>query len=543
MSYLCNRLTTIGFILLVVWGLPSLALGQLRIVSYNTLDKPTTSFDDVQFNSIFSAIAGTARNGIAKRVDIVALQEQTRRLIGGQIVDTSQNIAARLNALHGVSTYEANLIGAGVDRTAIVYDTATVELISAQSVDIRGTRPAQLARFRPVGYDSPDADLYLYNLHLNASSSTTRASEISGLLNHAEGVVTSLTNAGSAANVIFTGDMNFGSSFETGYQNLTGNNANGATDPLSLSSWPNASVAEHMTQSTRTSNLADGGASGGMDDRFDLQLVTGDLLDAEGVTYLGPTSAGLSNLEHSYHAFGNDGVSWNTRINNTTAGRSQSATVINALHNFSDHLPVIADYQLPAVLETILATVPATLALGELFDLELTIRNAANVLTADGADELDYLVTTTGDATGMFTGTELALGSGETLAIPLDTSSLGTKSGLLRITTSSLAAANSVVEIPISYQVISDTLLGDFNDNGTVDAADYTLWRDGLETGAFLAADYDVWRTNFGATNASLSSTQSTTAVPEPSAHWLVLFLVLARLLSMRSRCVIPCLA
>lgn len=66
---------------------------------------------------------------------------------------------------------------------------------------------------------------------------------------------------------------------------------------------------------------------------------------------------------------------------------------------------------------------------------------------------------------------------------------------------------------------------GDYNGNGTVDAADYTLWRDNLGddssvlggTGSGAAtvvqADYDLWNLNFGSPTAGRSA-----AVPEPSS-------------------------
>jgi subtilisin family serine protease len=38
---------------------------------------------------------------------------------------------------------------------------------------------------------------------------------------------------------------------------------------------------------------------------------------------------------------------------------------------------------------------------------------------------------------------------------------------------------------------------GDFNDDGTVDAADYVVWRNGLGT-LYTQSDYDIWRANFG---------------------------------------------
>ncbi len=39
---------------------------------------------------------------------------------------------------------------------------------------------------------------------------------------------------------------------------------------------------------------------------------------------------------------------------------------------------------------------------------------------------------------------------------------------------------------------------GDFNEDGGVDAADYTVWRDGLDT-LYDASHYLLWRANYGA--------------------------------------------
>ncbi len=63
-------------------------------------------------------------------------------------------------------------------------------------------------------------------------------------------------------------------------------------------------------------------------------------------------------------------------------------------------------------------------------------------------------------------------------------------------------------------------LQGDFDKNGSVDAADYVVWRKGLGT-AYLASDYDKWQSNFAATygpaGAALSAeTGLATFVPEP---------------------------
>ncbi|WP_197531196.1 PQQ-dependent sugar dehydrogenase [Posidoniimonas corsicana] len=80
-------------------------------------------------------------------------------------------------------------------------------------------------------------------------------------------------------------------------------------------------------------------------------------------------------------------------------------------------------------------------------------------------------------------------------------------------------------------------LAGDFNRDGQVDAADYTVWRDTLgDAGYLLAADadlngvvdqadYAVWRENYGApSNASAGPS----AAPEPAAALLALAAVAA---------------
>lgn len=71
---------------------------------------------------------------------------------------------------------------------------------------------------------------------------------------------------------------------------------------------------------------------------------------------------------------------------------------------------------------------------------------------------------------------------------------------------------------------LSPLLPGDFNDDGIVDAADYTVWRDGLGT-TYTNADYDTWRAHFGQSiNSSASgATDRHGAVPEPASIALLM--------------------
>jgi hypothetical protein len=58
-----------------------------------------------------------------------------------------------------------------------------------------------------------------------------------------------------------------------------------------------------------------------------------------------------------------------------------------------------------------------------------------------------------------------------------------------------------------------DALPGDLNNDGSVDAADYAVWRKGLG-GIFDQDDYNAWRTNFGSGTGGGSLVGA--AVPEP---------------------------
>jgi len=79
---------------------------------------------------------------------------------------------------------------------------------------------------------------------------------------------------------------------------------------------------------------------------------------------------------------------------------------------------------------------------------------------------------------------------------------------------------------PTNVQLsVIQALAGDFNGDGTVNAADYVVWRKNVGT----QASYDTWRANFGHTAGSGAALPSanplSAAVPEPSA---VVLMVLA---------------
>jgi hypothetical protein len=98
-------------------------------------------------------------------------------------------------------------------------------------------------------------------------------------------------------------------------------------------------------------------------------------------------------------------------------------------------------------------------------------------------------------------------------------------------------------------RVVSAGLSGDYNNNGIVDAADYTVWRDSLgqSVSAFAGADgngdgmidagdYDLWRTHFG--QRAGNGSESDGAVAEPSTLMLFATVCVAACACRRRRCI-----
>jgi hypothetical protein len=102
---------------------------------------------------------------------------------------------------------------------------------------------------------------------------------------------------------------------------------------------------------------------------------------------------------------------------------------------------------------------------------------------------------------------------------------------------------DSPVSFPARFTSINEYVFvpvtpGDYNRDGTVDAADYVVWRKGLGT-IYTQANYDLWRANFGQTIGSGAALPSadplSIAVPEPSTMLLAGMASLGLLLRRRS--------
>ncbi len=177
--------------------------------------------------------------------------------------------------------------------------------------------------------------LDLFSAHLKAGNQPDdeqkRLNEVTDFHDH-------LDQKAQGVNIIFGGDFNVYNSNEPGYQLLLSGGNYPLTDPIDMpGTWhANPAFSAIHTQSPRTTAFG-GGVTGGIDDRFDQILVTADVMNGtNGVTY----------VPGSYEAFGNDGQHFNDAITDPPGHPTLPTALIEALHDMSDHLPVIMKLKL-----------------------------------------------------------------------------------------------------------------------------------------------------------------------------------------------------
>lgn len=140
--------------------------------------------------------------------------------------------------------------------------------------------------------------------------------------------------------VVVMGDMNIYGPNEAAYRTLT-NNTNASlslNDFINTTAWGNANGAGFYTQST-SSSRQDCGSGGGLDDRFDIMLMSDKLVDANEELHVIP---------QSYKTFGNDGNTFNQTLG-CTGNNEVPFGVCSALVLMSDHLPIVADLEASSV--------------------------------------------------------------------------------------------------------------------------------------------------------------------------------------------------
>lgn len=300
-----------------------------KIMSYNALNYPGSTA--AQRNPYFSTVVSNVNP------DILVMQEMTSQTgVNGFLT----NVLAPIDANYTAGTF---LDGPDTDN-AIFYKGNYFTFISNTPIT---TALRDINEFTLIHNATGDT-LRIFSVHLKASSGTTneqqRLAEVTILRN--------ITDAlHSYSDFIVCGDFNIYGSTEPAYQKLLDQATQGYfIDLFNMpGTWNQSQYAQYHTQSPRTRQFG-GGANGGMDDRFDMILLSQAIFETGDISY----------INNSYTAYGNDGLHYNDSINrppNNAVGQ----TIADAIHYASDHIPVFAsflfDLPLPVEINVLSATV------------------------------------------------------------------------------------------------------------------------------------------------------------------------------------------
>jgi hypothetical protein len=176
----------------------------------------------------------------------------------------------------------------GGDKTGVVYNSASVTLLDFADLTGIGTHPILRAHFRPADSSDPNTKFYLYAVHLKSGSTTA---DKSARATEAANLRSDILALGSGKNVILGGDFNMVGSSEGAWTNFT---AAGPGQLFDTADSPGAWAGNVAFKSLHTHGTT--AASGGMNDRFDLQLIAASLFDGLGLDY----------RDQSFHVFANN---------------------------------------------------------------------------------------------------------------------------------------------------------------------------------------------------------------------------------------------
>ncbi len=290
----------------------SAALGQdtLKVMNYNLLNYSNASRDQY-YRTVLRHV----------KPDVLVVQE----MISQSMVDNF--LSNVLNVVFPGEFAKGMFVDGNDTDNAIFYKPSKFAFIS--NIPLR-TALRDISEFTLYSVSAADT-FRVYSVHLKASSGSSneaqRTAEVAVLRNR--------TNTFSSGKYfLVTGDFNIYGSGEQAYQNLLQDNSGDDghfLDALSLTgTWNNVAYAPYHTQSPRVRQFG-GGATGGMDDRFDMILYSRAINQPGKVRY----------LVNSLQAIGNDGNHYNDSVNRLP-NNAVPDSVANALHNASDHIPILS---------------------------------------------------------------------------------------------------------------------------------------------------------------------------------------------------------
>ena len=328
-----KKLLLIVLSLLIV----SVAQAQIRVVNYNIAK---CIGDHEALDAVIDAASLDDSHGDALPVSIFLFQE---------VSQGKEKILHRfLGEEYSMGTYTNQ--GESGGAQALFYLSTDLIEKPDDHIDIFTGATRYADRWHLIGVgENRDVDLWVYSAHLKASTGKENKQQREAGVN---AILEDVATLSEDANVIVTGDMNFYNIREPAYELFIQT----LIDPLGTDEWAGKDDAAKHTQSPRKVRASKGmpGSGlihGGLDDRFDFQFISHSLQDGKG----------LDIIRGSYHSFGNDGKHFDIAINDgdnsffeSDTGRSND--LATALHNASDHVPVIVDYAVVDEVENPLQT-------------------------------------------------------------------------------------------------------------------------------------------------------------------------------------------
>jgi hypothetical protein len=420
------------------------ASAQVRVVNYNVAKLAGSG---TALRAVLAEAAADNAYGFAVTPSVLAFQE----VRAADVATLDGHIAAAfpgvpfMRATYTTSTTEDGAGGA----QCLYYRSDVLAEVTSAHVDIStgGSRNSDRWLLQLNGYTASNATrFYVYASHLKASNTSADEAERN------QGAIALRNNAnalGAGVHIIYSGDYNLYTNTEAAYATMTAGGNAQAVDPLGPANWTGAAGAIKHTQSPR--DISGTLIGGGVDDRFDFQFITTEFNDADG----------LSIIPNTCRTLGNDGLHYNLAI--TTGGNSyfpgqaaRSNTLATNLFNASDHMPVIADYQIPPVMQ---ATAPSTFgpvirgATG--ITVSVQVSNAASVVTPLGVDALAATVSGSGILSGSQSITAALAPSSTTVSLPVNTSVAGTFSGTATVSSSVEGTQNALITRTVNGTVLA----------------------------------------------------------------------------------------
>ena len=318
--------------------------------------------------------------------DILIAQEMESfdavSLFLNEVLNQSKNVYKKVRFFDGPDT-----------DNAAFYKKKNLKLISTKQIPT-SLRDITEYRFKIKKGPGKGEKIRIYSAHFKEGQSVSdqqqRAKETQILRAYLDGFA-------SYSPFIVCGSLNFYGSSEDGFKILTndsGDTDGRVIDPIDkLGKWHDRKQFSRLhTQSTRKKTYG-GGSTGGLDDRFDMILISTGLENNEKLAY----------VPGSYLTFGNDGKHFNKAVNKPQ-NKIVTKVMADALYEASDHLPVFIKL-LPLqndIKNGIVAFASESTGNGDIYVMDADGRNIRRVTTHD---QVDYWPSWSPD------GTRLAFGS------------------------------------------------------------------------------------------------------------------------------------